>query len=404
MPNTHARAVDTWSPLYFLASVGAGGLAVSFFMYLMFWVPHPGRAVPVVEDIASHLGSADVVTIAMVALAMAGIAVFGAFNLGLLVWNLRRVPAFTRSERGASLLASNAETQLMAMPLALAMSVNVGFILGLVFVPGLWSVVEVLFPLAIAAFALIGGLALRQVGRFLGRVIGSGGFDCRTNNSFAQLLPAFTFAMIGVGLAAPGAMSATLSTAGISIVLSTFFMVAAVVIALVGLVLGVRAMMEHGVAVEQAPTLLIVVPITTVLGILAMRQGHGLHVHFASHGTAGDMLVLLSRLLSLEVLFLLFGMTILRATGYLKRFVFGSETSAGAYALICPGVALSVMLHFWINKGLVAAGVVTKFGVAYWALGAVALAAQLAMIWLFVVLHRRHFMASPVPVPATAAN
>ena len=53
-----------------------------------------------------------------------------------------------RSAKGQALRASNGETQLLAMPLALAMTVNVGFILGLVFVPGLWNVVEYLFPLA----------------------------------------------------------------------------------------------------------------------------------------------------------------------------------------------------------------------------------------------------------------
>ena len=48
-----SRAADTYSPLYFLASVGAGGLTVTFFMYLMFWVPHPGRPVPIFDDIAA---------------------------------------------------------------------------------------------------------------------------------------------------------------------------------------------------------------------------------------------------------------------------------------------------------------------------------------------------------------
>ena len=42
------------------------------------------------------------------------------------------------------------------MPLALAMSVNVGFIIGLTFVPGLWSIVEYMFPAAILAFLAIG--------------------------------------------------------------------------------------------------------------------------------------------------------------------------------------------------------------------------------------------------------
>lgn len=173
-------------------------------------------------------------------------------------------------------------------------------------------------------------------------------------------------------------------------------------IAIVGVVLGVRAMLEHGVAVEQAPTLLIVVPLMTVLGILMVRQDHGLHVHFASHSSPGDMLIMLSRMLSLELLFALFGIAVLRATGYLRRFVTGSEISVGSYALICPGVALSVMGHFWINKGLVGAGLIAKFGTAYWALTALALAAQLAMIVLMLVLNRRHFRAAPSPALAPA--
>ena len=45
------RAADHYVPTYFLASLGTGGLSVTFFMYLMFWVPHPGRPVPVFEDI-----------------------------------------------------------------------------------------------------------------------------------------------------------------------------------------------------------------------------------------------------------------------------------------------------------------------------------------------------------------
>ncbi len=390
---THAmnRPADSWSPLYFLASVGAGGLAVTFFMYLLFWVPHPGRPVPIFEDITAAFAGASPMLGFAILLAVAGIAVFGGMNLYLLLWNLRRVGGFAASDRGRALIASNAQTQMMAMPLALAMSVNVGFILGLVFVPGLWSVVEYLFPAALVAFLAIGALALRQLGAFVARAIGQGGFDCKANNSFAQLLPAFSLAMVGVGLSAPGAMSATALTAGVSVVASTFFLVAATVIATVGVILGLRSMLENGVAVEQAPTLMIVIPLMTVLGILLIRQDHGLHVHFESHGSAGDMLAMLTRFMSLEVLFALFGLTILRATGYIRRFIVGQEVSVGSYALICPGVALSVMGQFWINKGLVAAGLVSKFGVGYWSLTALALIAQVAMIVLLIVLNRRHF-------------
>jgi hypothetical protein len=167
------------------------------------------------------------------------------------------------------------------------------------------------------------------------------------------------------------------------------------------MVMSVRPMLEHGVNVEAAPTLMVVIPLMTVIGIAILRQNHGLHVSFEAHGTAADTLVLLTRFLSIEVIFALFGLAVLSRVGYVARFVTGSETSAGSYALVCPGVALSVMTHFWLNKGLVAAGIVAKYSVAYWAISGVAVAFQFAMIVLVWMLARKHFKpVSGAAVPA----
>jgi len=43
------------------------------------------------------------------------------------------------------------------------------------------------------------------------------------------------------------------------------------------------------------------------------------------------------------------------------RFINGRDASAGSYALVCPGVALAVMIHFWLNRGLVDAGLIDSF-------------------------------------------
>ena len=393
MQHTPAKPADTWSPLYFLASVGAGGLSVTFFMYLMHWVPHPGRTVPVFEDIAAALATGNTALTFAILVALAGIAVFGTANLALLVWNLRKMRGFAASDQGRALAGSNAQTQMMALPLALAMSINGAFVLGLVFVPGLWSIVEYLFPLAMIAFLAVGWLAMRQLGGFIARVTASGGFDCAKNNSFAQMLPAFAFAMAGVGLAAPAALSTNATVAGIALIVSTFFLVTAVLITLVGLILGLRSIMENGVAAEQAPTLMMVVPITTILAILLLRQAHGLGVSFDSHTEGAQTMMMLTRLLSVEVLFAAFGLTVLAATGYVRRFLTGEAISRGNYALVCPPVALSVLTHFWINAGLVNAGLIEKFGAAYWALTAVAIALQVGAVALIAFLHLRHFRA-----------
>ncbi|MCA8909261.1 MAG: hypothetical protein KDA64_15425 [Rhodospirillaceae bacterium] len=379
-----------YSPLYFLAALGLGGLAVSFFMWLMFWVPHPGKPVPTFEDIAAVLQAGEPAPVAMVIGAMLGIAVFAVLHVRVLLWNLAEYAGFKRTPAYPALRDGNNETQLLAAPLTVAMAINVGFILGLVFVPGLWSVVEYLFPMAIVAFAAVGVWAVSIMADFWGRVLTRGGFDCTQNNSFAQLLPAFSLAMIGVGLAAPVAMSATPWIAAVGYGLSTLFIVAAVLIGTVKLVLGLRAMMEHGVNAESAPTLWIVVPILTVISIALMRQNHGLHVHFGGHAEAAETLRTLTTFLAAQLLFLGFGWIVLRRHGYFRRFVSGRELSPGAYALVCPGVALSVMLHFYLNKGLVGVGAVAPGDVAYWLISALAVAVQVITIRLVVTLNAKY--------------
>jgi len=395
------HAANRYSPLYFLASLGAGGLTVTFFMWLMFWVPHPGRPVPIFSDSWAMLTGGTLLQQAMIVGAWAGIVVFGFLNLKLLVFNLRRFAEFRRSDAYEAFAKSNAGSQVLAMPLALAMTVNVLFILGLTFVPGLWSIVEYMFPAAMVAFLAIGWIAFRELGHFIKERLHSGGFDCSANNSFAQMLPAFALSMVSVGLAAPAAMSTMPVIAGVSIVLSSVFMTAAIVLALVVLVMSVRPMLEHGVNVEAAPTLMVVIPLMTVIGIAMLRINHGLDVSFGAESTAADTLMLTTRLLSVEVIFALFGLAVLSRVGYLARFVTGPETSAGSYALICPGVAMSVMTHFWLNKGLVAAGIVAKYSVAFWAISGVAIALQVAMIVLVWMLARKHF--APVAEDAVPA-
>lgn len=402
MSDPARRPADTYSPLYFLASVGAGGLAVTFFMYLMFWVPHPGQPVPVFEDIAAAFSTGGPALQLAIAIAVVGIAVFAFINVKSLIWNIGALSRFRKTDNWANLRKSNAEAALLARPLAFAMTINAMFIVGLVFVPRLWDIVEFLFPAAMVAFVLTGILALGEIGRYVSRILSTpGAFDLSQHNSFGQLLPAFALAMVAVGLSAPAAMSTAQSTVAISLALSTFFAVAAVVYAVIALITAITSMLEHGVAKEAAPTLMIIVPLVTVLGILVLRQNHGLHVAMDDHITPAATMMFLAKSLSVQIVFLLFGWAVLKRQGYFTDFVTGSQTSPGSYALVCPGVALSVMIHFFVNKGLVATQVIDKFSATYWAITAIALVSQALMVWLVFRLNRQHFGTSPtVAVPA----
>lgn len=396
------RPADRYNPLYFLASVGAGGLSVTFFMYLMFWVPHKGRPVPIFEDMLAVMQTGSMGMKIAVLAAWIGIAAMVFLNLKYLIWNLKKFSAFRKTDAYQTLKNSNAETTLLAMPLALAMAVNGMFVAGLVFVPGLWSIVEILFPFAMAAFLAIGILALSYIGDFLGRVLTKGGvFDVTAHNSFAQMLPSFALAMTAVGFAAPAAMSHNTIVVAVSLVGSTFFGVASIVYGLLALITAFNSMLHYGTSKESAPTLMIVIPILTILGIMFMRQTHGLHETFEVHSTAAETMVMLARLIAIQVLFAMLGLTVLARQNYWKSFVFGSETSPGSYALVCPGVALSVLTQFFLNAGMVKAGVVDKFSLIYWAITLIAIALQFAMIALVLRLNKQHFgRSSAVASPA----
>eukprot|EP00307_Rebecca_sp_RCC1486_P006958 CAMPEP_0119414274 /NCGR_PEP_ID=MMETSP1335-20130426/6744_1 /TAXON_ID=259385 /ORGANISM="Chrysoculter rhomboideus, Strain RCC1486" /LENGTH=424 /DNA_ID=CAMNT_0007439143 /DNA_START=89 /DNA_END=1363 /DNA_ORIENTATION=+ len=393
------RPADKYSPTYFLASLGMGGIAVTFFMYPLFWVPHPGRTVPIFEDIVAAWVKGDASLQAAIVISMAGILSFAVLNLYTLAWNLRSYAAFKKSDAYAKLRQSHAESTLLAMPLTLAMSVNVVFIVGIVFIPRIWTVIEYLFPIAMTAFALITVHAFYLLSHFLGRVLTKG--DEAPHNTFAQVTPAFAIAMIAVGFAAPAAMSSNPSTVGASIVFSTALGTFAIVYAVFAAISALSSMLKHGTSKESAPTLMIIIPICTVLGIMFMRQDHGLHYTYDAHTNAGETLVFLARMLSIQLAFLFLGGVVIFAHGYLDDFVFGSKTSAGSYALVCPFVALSVMLHFFVNKGLVAAGVIAKYDPAYWFVTSIALLSQAIAIALVIRLNMQHFTPRQVQTAAT---
>lgn len=188
MSSLTKRPADSYSPLYFLASLGAGGLSVTFFMFFFFWVPHPNQPVPIFEDIWAAFTTGALPLQAAILIAWAGIAVMAFLNVKYLLWNFSALSAFKKTDAYTALRNSNGETTLLAGPLATAMTINAMFIVGMAFVPKLWTVVEYLFPMALVAFGIVGIWALRLMG------ISSGAFWHRAASSTSPptiALPSF---------------------------------------------------------------------------------------------------------------------------------------------------------------------------------------------------------------------
>jgi len=396
---------EQYNPLFFLAALGAGGLSVSFFVYLMFMVPHPDTPMVTFNHLWPILTGDNPVQASLVGLAMAAMVFFGYFHLRLLAWNIIEYRRFRQTPAFDALKNSNAEISLMAIPLTtLAMTINVLFAAGATFVPNLWSIVEYLFPFALAGFLAVGVYAMRILGAYFTRLFVKAEFDFSKNNSLAPMVAIFALAMIAVGLAAPGAMSENLAINATGVALSIFFATVAGLLMLVKLVLGFDAMLRHGVRVEAAGSLWIMIPIMTLLGITYVRLVHGLDHGFGDPINPASNFVVMAAFLSVQILFGLIGYAVMKELGYFRDYVNGDKANAGAFALICPGVALFVFGVFFLTFGLVGTGVVDKFSFAYYLLLAPFVLVQIKTIQVFFKLRARLLIERRGEEPATAAG
>lgn len=381
---------ENFSPLFFLSALGSGGLSISFFMYLMFWAPHKGSPIPTFSHLAELFNSEFSWIMVSSIFALIGIIIFSVNYFRMLIWNWKSYQLFKKSDAYHALTQSNAETQLMAIPLTLSMGVNVLFILGAVFVPGLWSIKEWLFPIALIAFGVIGYFAFRIYMDFFSRAMTTGGFDCSKNNNLSQILPAFAFAMVGVGFAASAAMSDLPVTVVLGMIGAIFFSVTALILASIKLVLGFRAMFEHGAAAEGLPTLLVMIPVLTIVGISILRINHGSHVLQDVH--AFNNFYWLTAFIGIQGLFAIMGLSLKKRMKYFETYVHGTTKSPSSFALICPGVAAFVLLNFWINKGLLPvmpADVLSKFDIAYFVMYLPLVYLQYKTIRLYGLLNKK---------------
>lgn len=372
-----------YTPSRFLGALGAGGLAVTFFLWLMFWIPHPGKPIPVFEDWLAAMANAGPLQSLMIITALIGVATFLSLHYVLLIKNLKAWSRFKSSAQGQAFVDSGLAIQRMAVTLTLAMAVNGGFIAGALFVPGLWSVVEYLFPAALVVFAWIGISGLRT---YLS--IQAAGIERQeTMPSFLPVLPGFAFAMVSVGMAAPAAMSEVPGTQMVSIFGSLFFFVLAGFIALSNGMSSFRAIQEKGIEADAMPTLWIWVPLGTVLMIAWLRMSHGLEgLGLIEHGHTS---LLLFAIFAAQTIVLMFGWSIKHRAGYFTRLREGELAKPAAYAMICPGVAYAVSIQFLLNKGLSADQIIARFSPEYWVISGFAIVVTAVTIYYYQSLVRK---------------
>lgn len=359
---------EKFNPMCFLASLGSGGLSVSFFMYLMFLVPHKDTPMATFNHIFPELIKGTWLSITIV-IALLGIILFAFFHFKLLIWNTKQFNMYKKTDNYKTLVNSNAEITLMTIPLTYAMTINVCFVLGAVFVPNLWSIVEFMFPFALLGFVVAGYFALKIIFVYFSRLLVKGEFDFTKNNNLSQMISIFALAMVSVGFAAPGAMSHNIVINALGIFGAIFFGSFAILLLIIKITMGFKNMFEQGISTEASPSLWIILPILTLLGIMMIRVSFGLDHNFDSNMSKSSLFTLTSTILSIQIIFGILGYKVMKMNKYFETYVDEEKTrSSVSFALICPGVAFFVFGMFFINFGLTFNNVVEKYSIAYFLL------------------------------------
>jgi len=380
---------EKFNPMCFLAALGAGGLSVSFFMYLMFLVPHKGVPLATFDFIYPELLKGTWLSFVIV-FSLVFIIVFAYLHFKLLIWNTKQFKKYKETESYKNLIGTNSEITLMTIPLTFAMTINVCFVLGAVFVPKLWSIVEYMFPFAIIGFIVCGYYALKILFNYFSRILTNGNFDFTKNNNLSQMISIFSLSMVSVGFAAPGAMSHNLVINAIGIFGALFFGSVAILLLIIKITMGFKNMFEQGISVEASPSLWILIPILTLLGIMMIRVSFGLDHNFDSQMSKSSLFTLSSVILSIQILFGALGYKVMKINNYFEKYVYSDDTKSSiSFALICPGVAFMVFGMFFINFGLTYNNVIDKYSVAYFLLMIPFIYSQYKTIEVFFVLKRK---------------
>ncbi|OYY95615.1 MAG: hypothetical protein B7Y41_03720 [Hydrogenophilales bacterium 28-61-23] len=391
---------EKYSPMYHLAALGSGGLSISFFLYLNFLLPHESGIISF-DQLWPILTGEPSLKALWVGLCLAIVLILLATHFTLMAWNTREFALYKKTDAYAQLKNSSAEISLMVVPLTMAMTVNACFVSGSLLIPGLWDYIEYLFPFAMLAFLAIGVYAMRIMGNYFTRMLLHKGYDFEQNNSLAPMISIFALSMIAVGLAAPVAMSHTKEIVAVAFALSSFFATSAALLMFVMLVIGFSTMLTHGIRPAAAPSLWLMIPITTLLGITFMRTTHGMHESFGAHVSPADHFVVLMALFSVQVMFGLLGYAVLKKINYFKEYIHGDKCQATTFALICPGVAFPVFGQFVVKFGLLGNGLVMMWTPAhYLALLPFLLVQLITLRVLFILLRRLQFSDAPAQTSA----
>jgi len=383
--------------LHILAALGAAGMTASFFFAINYMTVHPGKVfVDFNTLLTNHFGHTDVLSLFIQTYLVAAVSAATLHFVLLIRW-FKGFKIYRKTAEYQQLIHSNREVQLMAIPLTLTMTMNVFFILGSLFIPGLFDsinlfglqmqLIDPLFIMAGVYFFAVFVLALKIFSKYFLRLI-DGELDFIQNANLSQFLALFSFGMIGVGFGALG-FSKIPEIAFFGTSMAYIVIGLTVTLSILKFVLGFKSIFEHGINTNASVTLLIPVTVIamTIVGLYRADIGT-MHTLNLDRNTTYH-LVLFTIGVGVSLLVGLFGLQAMRRKGFFKA-LNNNQTDAGALAMVCPGFSLEVQMVLWLSIGMVHSGIVNHGSLSYFILWVPMIALQLMTVVLFFRLLKQN--------------
>lgn len=329
----------TFSPLRFLASLGAGGITVSFFALLNYTLEH-GKGL--ITSAKAHematgwmLGVVSVFEVLMIVFAIIHIVLSVRYFAQLVLW--RKTEEYREFVQNPLTNAG-----ILAPFISITMTMNVFLVVVPYFIHSAAANFQSMMLPGLLAWAAIWTLLMTTEVRLL-KTSFEKGFDV-SKIHFGWLLHPFALGMISVTGAGIAALSADKMIASVAF----FMLLISVTMGLFLFAVKLNAIFSSHFAADELPekqflpSLLIVVPNITLFAITFFRVGHFLEHHYEAH-LGVFFMVLMTAAFAFETWYLMFGLSLLR--GYFKTHM-KNEFHVSQWGLVCPFVAYSVLGAF----------------------------------------------------------
>jgi hypothetical protein len=332
---------NNFSPLSFLASLGAGGISVIPFAFLQYSF-HTGKGL-------IHLG---VINHAALPLAQqllfyfleAVMVVFATIHFILTYQNTVGLIRWIKTDAYREFMGDPLRNAgIMAAFLSYAMTANVFIAPIRFFVPFFAKNLQSFMLPALIAVGILWFFTMRMEIRLL-KTSFVKSFDV-SKVHFGWLLHPFALGMVTVTLTGIAAMSKAANTAHVAASLAAVSGTMAFFLLNVKLISIFKShFAAEGLPAKQfLPSMLIIVPNITLLAISGFRMGHYLHHHFNFHTDVLSFLIITISF-AFQTWYLWFGLALLK--DYFRENFFKNEFYISQWGLVCPFVAYAVLGSF----------------------------------------------------------